>query len=212
MLNFKNILVLAPHTDDGELGAGGFIKKLTNSGSVVSYVAFSSCEKSVPEGYPKDTFRKEVKDATKVLGIKNENLKILDYEVREFSYRRQDILEDLVKIRNSEDYDLILTPSINDIHQDHSVISLESIRAFKTSASILSYDLPWNNTNFHSHCFVRFNQKEADNKYKALTMYKSLSDRVYMQKDAIYSLLRLKGMQSNAEFAESFEVVRWFID
>ena len=79
MSNFKNILVLAPHTDDGELGAGGFINKLTNSGSVVSYVAFSSCEKSVPEGYPKDTFRKEVKDATKVLGIKNENLKILDY-------------------------------------------------------------------------------------------------------------------------------------
>ncbi len=212
MLNFKNILVLAPHTDDGELGAGGFIKKLTNSGSVVSYVAFSSCEKSVPEGYPKDTFRKEVKDATKVLGIKNENLKILDYEVREFTYRRQDILEDLVKIRNSNDYDLILTPSVNDIHQDHSVISLESIRAFKTSASILSYDLPWNNTKFHSHCFIKLNQKEADNKYKALTMYKSLSNRAYMQKDAIYSLMRHKGMQSNTEFAESFEVVRWFID
>ena len=25
--NFKNVLVLAPHTDDGELGAGGTIAK-----------------------------------------------------------------------------------------------------------------------------------------------------------------------------------------
>lgn len=30
--NFKNILVLAPHTDDGELGAGGFISKAIEGG------------------------------------------------------------------------------------------------------------------------------------------------------------------------------------
>ena len=28
--NFKNILVLAPHADDGELGCGGFISKSIN--------------------------------------------------------------------------------------------------------------------------------------------------------------------------------------
>ena len=42
MTNFKNVLVLAPHTDDGELGAGGFISKLVEQGAEVTYVAFST--------------------------------------------------------------------------------------------------------------------------------------------------------------------------
>ena len=209
---FKNILVLAPHTDDGELGAGGFITKSINLGAKVSYIAFSSCEKSVPQGYTKDTFKKEVKRATQVLGINSGKLKILDYEVREFTYKRQEILEDLINIRNSDSFDLVLTPSLNDIHQDHAVIAYESMRAFKTSASILSYDLPWNNTIFQSHCFIKLSSQEAENKFNALTEYKSLSDKPYMQKDAVFSLMRHKGMQCSSEFAESFEVIRWFID
>ncbi|MGL4335869.1 MAG: PIG-L deacetylase family protein, partial [Turicibacter sp.] len=47
---FRKVLVLAPHTDDGELGAGGFIAKLIDAGSEVTYVAFSIAEDSVPAG------------------------------------------------------------------------------------------------------------------------------------------------------------------
>ena len=41
-MDFDNVLVLAPHTDDGELGAGGFIAKLIEKGAKVTYVAFST--------------------------------------------------------------------------------------------------------------------------------------------------------------------------
>ena len=54
IFKFKNVLVLAPHTDDGELGCGGFIAKLIELGSKVTYAAFSTAEESVPEGFPKD--------------------------------------------------------------------------------------------------------------------------------------------------------------
>ena len=37
---YKNVYVLAPHTDDGELGAGGFISKLIEEGANVYYFAF----------------------------------------------------------------------------------------------------------------------------------------------------------------------------
>ena len=50
MSSFKKVLVLAPHTDDGELGAGGFISKLIEDGADVYYMAFSTAEESVPEG------------------------------------------------------------------------------------------------------------------------------------------------------------------
>ena len=68
--DFYTILVLAPHTDDGEFGCGGSISKWVNEGKEVYYVAFSSAEKSVLKEMPKDIL-KEVQEATKVLGIKN---------------------------------------------------------------------------------------------------------------------------------------------
>ena len=39
---FNRVLVLAPHTDDGELGAGATIAKLIEHGADVRYVAFSA--------------------------------------------------------------------------------------------------------------------------------------------------------------------------
>ena len=93
------ILVLAPHTDDGEFGCGATIAKYIEEGKDVYYVAFSTCEESVPEGFPKNILEIEVKKATKELGIKPENLIIKNYPVRRFSEHRQDILEDLVALR-----------------------------------------------------------------------------------------------------------------
>ena len=46
--NCKNILVLAPHTDDGELGLGGTISRLIEDGKKVTYVALSLIHISEP--------------------------------------------------------------------------------------------------------------------------------------------------------------------
>ena len=56
---FKNVYVLAPHTDDGELGAGGTIAKLIELGANIFYFAFSTAADSVPEGFPKDILKIE---------------------------------------------------------------------------------------------------------------------------------------------------------
>ena len=73
---FKNILILAPHTDDGEFGCGGSIAKFINEGSNVFYAAFSTAEKSVPKHLPRDILKTEVQEATKRLGIPRKNLLI----------------------------------------------------------------------------------------------------------------------------------------
>lgn len=96
--NCKNVLVLAPYTDDGELGLGGTINKLITEGKRVTYVAFSTAEESVPPGFPKDILKTEVRNATAKLGIKSENLIIYSYQVRKLNYVRQEILEELIKI------------------------------------------------------------------------------------------------------------------
>lgn len=121
--NYKNVLVLAPHTDDGELGCGGLIAKLIDNKAKVTYVAFSTAEESVPDNLPKDILKIEVKNATLKLGIIPENLIIYNYQVRKLNYVRQEILEELIKLRKSSSFDLVLLPSLNDIHQDHSTIA-----------------------------------------------------------------------------------------
>ncbi len=79
---FKNVLVLAPHTDDGELGAGGAISYLLEKKARVYYAAFSTAKDSVPKGMPRDILKTEVRKATHQLGIDEKNLIIYDYQVR----------------------------------------------------------------------------------------------------------------------------------
>ena len=208
---FKNVLVLSPHTDDAELGAGGFISKLIQSGANVIYAAFSTAEESLSEGLPKDTLVTEVKAATQRLGIKSENLLLYKYRVRQLNYHRQEILEDLIQLRNKCDYDLILLPSLNDIHQDHQTIASEGLRAFKKT-TILGYELMWNNLSFNTTSFVVLNQQDVEKKVAALSCYESQGFRDYMSKDFIFSLAKTRGVQIGTQYAEAFEVVRLVIE
>ena len=207
---FKNVYVLSPHTDDGELGAGGLITRLIESGANVFYFAFSTAEKSVPKEFEKNVLKKEVINATAKLGIKKENVIIYNYEVRKLNYARQEILEDLIKHRNELKPDLVLMPSLGDIHQDHSTIAQEGLRAFKNT-TILGYELIWNNLTFNTTSFVTLEKKHVQSKCNALKEYKSQGKRNYMSEEFIYSLAKTRGVQIGSEYAESFEVIRWVI-
>ncbi len=205
--NFKNVLVLAPHTDDGELGAGGTISKLVERGVRVTYVAFSTAEQSLPDGLPKNTLSEEVKAATKVLGIDPKNLHILDYEVRKLNYFRQELLEDLISLRKSNNFDLILTPSTYDVHQDHIVVTQEAMRAFKNN-TVLGYELVWNNLKSSSECISILEKKHVEIKIKSLKKYQSQSMRNYLSPKFILSLAQVRGIQVGCSYAEAFEVIR----
>ena len=210
LTKFKNVYVLAPHTDDGELGAGGTISKLIEMGADVYYFAFSTAETSVPEGFPKDILKTEVINATTKLGIKKDNVIIYNYEVRKLNYARQEILEDLIKHRNQLRPDLVLMPSLNDIHQDHSTIAQEGLRAFKNT-TILGYELIWNNLHFDTTSFVKLDKKHIQAKSDALKEYKSQGIRDYMSEEFIFSLAKTRGVQIGTQYAESFEVIRLVI-
>lgn len=208
---FSNVLVLAPHTDDGELGAGGFISKLIEQGANITYVAFSTAEESVPDHLPRDILKTEVRSATSKLGISEDNLIVFNYQVRKLSYARQEILEDLIRIRRNNSFDLVLMPSLKDIHQDHTTIAQEGLRAFK-GTTILGYELIWNNLSFDTTSFVKLESRHIEAKYAALQCYRSQAGRDYMSRDFVFALAKTRGVQIGSEYAESFEVVRWVIN
>ena len=204
------MLVLAPHTDDGELGCGAAIARYVAEGAEVTYVAFSIATRSLPEGWAPDTLAVEVKAATKVLGVAPQDLILYDYDVRLFKQYRQEILEELVKIRAQVKPDVVFVPSPTDIHQDHQVISEEGVRAFKHT-TMLGYEMPWNNLSFNTRCFIKLDEQHIAKKVDALKEYKSQGHRTYLNENFIRSLATTRGVQIGSQYAEAFEVIRYVI-
>ena len=210
MNQFKKVLVLAPHTDDGELGCGASIHKFSSEGAEVFYVAFSICTRSLPEYLHPMTLAEEVKKATELLGVRKENLILYDYDVRHFPAIRQTILEEMVALEKQIKPDLVLMPCSTDIHQDHQTVYAEGLRAFKRT-TILGYELPWNNLSFTTNTFVTLNENNVQQKIKALNEYESQKSRSYLNADFIRSLAKTRGVQIAADYAEAFELIRWII-
>ena len=207
----QRVLILSPHTDDAELGCGGTISKLMSLGHEIYWICFSTAEESLPLGFPKDALRTEFQNVLKYLNLDKNNFSILSHKVRKLADVRQEVLESLINIRNSFDPDIVIGPSLNDFHQDHSVVANEMIRAFKTTSSILCYELPWNHVDFKTQFFVNLDKSHINSKIKMMDFYKSqhAAQRHYFSKDFVLGLAHVRGAQINTNYAEAFEVIRW---
>src|SRR6478672_3858441 len=204
---WERVLVLAPHTDDGEFGAGGTMARLVEAGAEVRYIAFSIATRSLPEGFPPDALGREVREATGELGIAPENLTVHDFDVRTFPDHRQEILELLVALWEEWRPDAVLQPSLHDVHQDHHVIAAEGLRAFKRT-TILGYEIPWNNFDFSYQWYSALQHGHIEKKAAALSKYASQQHRRYADPEYIWNVARTHGINVNREYAEVFQVYR----
>jgi LmbE family N-acetylglucosaminyl deacetylase len=210
MTGIEKVLVLAPHTDDGEFGCGGTIARLIASGREVYYVAFSSVDKSLPRTADPDALKAELRQALAVLGIPLDHLVLFDHEVRNFPACRQAILEQMVGLNSETKPNLVLLPSTTDTHQDHQTVSLEGFRAFKHT-SILGYELPWNNLTFETTAFAALERHHLESKLNAVSCYRSQAARIYSDPKFLESLARIRGAQVGTQYAEAFQVIRWIL-
>ena len=201
------VLVLAPHTDDAEIGCGGTLARLAEEGYEIYAATFSLCDKSVPEGFTTDDLRQEFVSAMGILNIPEDHLTVLDYDVREFPSCRQSILEDLIRLRAQINPTLVFMPSLGDVHQDHATIAQEGLRAFKR-CSVLCYEDPWNNFSFNNQVFISLSEDQLQKKVDAVFADVSQRGRDYTQPDFIRSLAHVRGVQIGVPFAEVFESPR----
>ena len=205
----RRILILCPHTDDGEFGCGGTAVKFLKQGHDIHYCAFSSASKSLRSGLDKDILVGEMMDAMSVLGINNTHL--FDYDARDFPKHRQSILDDMIVLRKEIKPSIVFLPSTFDIHQDHKVICREGVRAFK-NCTIFGYELPWNNLSFTTQMFVTLDRYEVDAKWLAIEKYKSQNHRLYFSESFVRNWVSTRGKQIGVAWAEAFEVIRLIIN
>lgn len=196
-----NVLAISPHTDDVELGAGGFIARLVEEGHHVEIIALSKGNDQ--NGALKDEFV----NAMHVLEVPKWHVSNLP--TREFYSHRQAILDLFVRYSHNN-LDLILIPSRRDVHQDHITVNQEAIRAFRHS-SMLGYELSHNIVGTTPEwCFyAALDENHVLKKVKALRCYKSQSAKSYMHPGLIVAISELHGSHIARPAAERFEVIRW---
>ncbi len=208
MLPAQRMLILAPHADDGELGAGGTIHKYASAAESVTYVAFSTCAQSLPDGLAPDTMEHECRAATARLGIPGDRLEFLDFRVRRFNERRQDILDEMIRLRREVRPTLVFAPNSVDVHQDHTVIHQEAMRAFK-GTTLLGYELPWNSRHFDFDLVVGLSEADLEAKLAAISAYESQHFRPYVDREVQRGIAIYNGLKGGVPLAEAFEVLRW---
>lgn len=215
MLKCRNVLVLSPHTDDSELGAGGLISRLISGGARVTVVVFCNAAKSLaPDLLIQSTSRNDnllLQEFKAAAALQQVNTVVLNYPVREFPAHRQEILDNIYALAHYNGwsiYDLVLTPCGFDTHQDHQVIYAEACRAFRR-VTLLGYELPWNHVNLANPLYVRLPDDHMNKKWAAISCYQSQvkMNRAYFNKDFIYGWARVRGVQAGSEYAEAFQVV-----
>jgi len=208
---FNNVLILSPHTDDAELGCGGTIVRFIEEKKNILWIVFSTAEESLAQGLSADTLVLEFKNVINKLQLKEANFIIHRFKVRYLHEKRQQILEELIRIRNDFHPDLVIGPSLNDFHQDHAVVANEMVRAYKTTSSIICYELPWNHIRFETQFFMRLQEEHIRKKMEILGLYQSqvIKNRHYFTENFVKGLASTRGAQIAAEYAEAFEVIRW---
>jgi N-acetylglucosamine malate deacetylase 1 len=110
-----DILVLAAHPDDAELGCGGTIAKHVALGHKVGIIDFTRGELGTRGSVPERD--QEAKDAAKILGISlRENLNFRDgFFLNDETHQRE-----LIRVIRKYKPEIVLANAIYDRHPDHS--------------------------------------------------------------------------------------------
>lgn len=200
----KNLLVLAPHTDDESVGCGASLGKLAQSRKwFTKVIGYSTA------GQPgiEDEFYK----ACEYLGVNDyeifEHEEMIGLPRRRFPKFRQMVLDSMIDEARSREWDMVWVPSSSDVHQDHAVVSEEAKRAFK-GTTVWGYEMPWNCYGFSPDQFVVLEWEDIANKIQAIRCYNSQKERNYVGSGLFGSMAMMRGKQCEREYAESFEIIR----
>jgi len=198
----KKIFFIGAHPDDIELGCGALISNIASSTNVFC-ITLSDNQKN-----PKLTnLISEHYDSMAVLGVPKDHVIVGEFETRRFMHDRQEILEFLLDLKKKHQPDMVFVHTQSDLHQDHGVVTGESLRAFR-GTSVFGFDVIRSSQGFFPTFLVEVAQKDVQNKIDSLAAYKTYQDVYYFGDELTRSILIRNGALCEKPFAEGFDMLR----
>jgi LmbE family N-acetylglucosaminyl deacetylase len=195
------VLCLGAHADDLEIGCGGTVLKLVESGRplAITWVVFSAeGERQREVQHSAEIFLARAK--TKVVVVKG-------FRDGFFPHHWGEIRGDFEELKRRVEPDLVFTHYRNDLHQDHRLISELTWSTFRSDL-ILEYEIPKYDGDLGSpNVFVDLDESLCRRKVETiLRVFRTQAGKHWFGEDLFMALLRLRGMECRAasKYAEGF--------
>ena len=195
------LLCIGAHSDDIEIGCGGTVVRLLeeNPNTEVHWVVVGAMGQRADEA---------VESANLFLAnAKRKEIVIKQFRDGFFPYFGSDIKDFFEKLKGECSPDLVLTHYRGDLHQDHRLVSELTWNTFRNHL-ILEYEIPKydgdiGTPNFFVHLSDATCRKKIQN---ILRCFKSQRDKSWFSEDTFLSILRIRGLESNApnRYAEGY--------
>ena len=188
------VLAFGAHSDDLEIGCGGTLMRLSETYEALHvHWVVVGCEE----------------EARALVGSDALEVELGRFPDSFFPYRGEDVKRFFEELKGRVRPDLIFTHYRDDLHQDHRLVCELTWNTWRDNL-ILEYEIPkYDGDLGRPNVFVHLDQATADRKVAhVLEHFPSQTVRHWFTDDLFRSLLRIRGMESNAPsgFAEGFYV------
>ncbi len=199
--SLQQVLCIGAHSDDIEIGCGGTLLKLMDLYPHLTIYWVVLGAKGQREQEAIASAHKLMKD------IQHKHVIVKGFRDGFFPYLGMEIKEYFEELKREVSPDLILTHYRHDRHQDHRLISDLTWNTFRDHLiweyEIPKYDGDLGSPNIFVHLDEAICRTKIDHLFKH---FGTQSDKVWFTEDTFFSLLRIRGIESNApdRYAEAF--------
>jgi LmbE family N-acetylglucosaminyl deacetylase len=196
------ILCLGAHSDDIEIGCGGTLLQLGRTYGPLNFhwVVLSATG---------DRGQEAVKGAELFTSGASKQVMLKEFRDGFLPYSGGSVKEFFESLKGLANPDLIFTHWYGDAHQDHRLVSELTWNTFRNHL-IFEYEVPkydgdLGRPNAFSPLDASIHDQKVDHLFDA---FKSQSSKPWFARETFLGLMRLRGMESNAQsgYAEAFHV------
>ncbi len=196
------VALLGAHCDDIEIGAGATVLALAKRypGLVVDATVFTSTpDRAAETRAALPAFLPGASVAMTVHELPDGRLPGVWNEVKELLEAAR------TRLLALGDADLVLAPSARDAHQDHRLLGELTRTAFRRH-QVLQYEIvKWDGDLGRPNLLVPADAETAERKWELLhEHFPSQHGRGWFDREALLSLMRIRGVECNHRYAEAF--------
>lgn len=195
----KTVLVVGAHPDDIELGCGGFIVKMKDSGAKVYGLTMTKGERGTNYNGKRTD---EIARCARFMEL--DGFWVCDFpdtELETAVSSMKDVIEEKLRETGATE---VVTHTGLDIHGDHRAV-FEATKVAARSLSILCYEDVSTPGEFVPNYFVDISGYIED-KLKLISFHKTQGKKAYMDPEIIKGRAAHRGLQSGVQYAEAFMI------